>query len=126
GDFRIRQLQQRQREGGGLARAGLGLAQNVFAHKGSGNQTSLDVSGVRETGFLDALEHIVTQVQIAKTEGTIENFIHGVFKYSCAGRGFSIRGNEVRIYSPRSFRQADNTACQALGPEGRPAAWEAG
>jgi len=108
--FRRRRLQQlgddRDQERGGLASAGLGTADGVFAGKGEAQYLRLDRRAVREAQVLDGVHQFRGQFEVVETGFTFLGLDDKVFEFPWdhrrfrgafparlgGGRGFSLRG----------------------------------
>lgn len=73
GVARVDQRQQWQPEGGGLARPGLGLSKHVLAREGHGDEHGTDDGGVDEPLVVDALEHVLDQVEVIERQGGVKD-----------------------------------------------------
>ncbi len=78
-----------QRESGGLAGAGLGLAQHVVAREEHGNGRGLDRRGRLVADLGQGLEHGGTQAQLGerRDDGIDDGWFHGDDSRDCGARG---------------------------------------
>lgn len=73
GDVAFAHVEEWEAEGGGFAGTGFRLAEDVFAGEDFGDEFSLDVCGVDESGFVDAFEDGVAQAEVVECDVSAED-----------------------------------------------------